>query len=226
VNTDIDKKKVKVLCVGGKMQGDQSCLSADSYGLDFLLKYHQDQGEKSQGLLVGEIKEADVLLLFLAGSGWDWLERLHLPQGVTTQKPVVAILDSYDERFALAMLKLGIEEVLSSSHCSPEKLQYSILASITRFQRNQQLASGSQRPAFSAHEQAAFKALDTLPFGIMFTDKESRVMFMNSAAKKTCSNGSGVYISKDKRCCAKDPDENSVLHRLIDKMSQESEEEI
>ncbi len=207
------------------MQVSEDCLSADSYGLEVLLKYHLGQGESPQEVLENEINEADVLLLLLGGSGWDWLERLQLPQGVITQKPLVAILDSYDEKFALSLLKLGIEEVVSSSDCSPAKLQYTILASITRFQRNRQLIAGGQRPGISAHEQTAFKALDTLPFGIMFADKESRIMFMNSAAKKRCSNGSGVYISNDQRCCAVDPDENSVLHRLINKISHDSEQD-
>ncbi len=207
------------------MQGDDNCLSADSYGLEFLLKYHLGQGEKSQEMLQSEIEEADMLLLFLGGSGWDWLERLQLPQGVITKKPLVAILDSYDENFALSLLKLGIEEVISSSDCSPAKLQYAVLAAITRFQRNQRLFAGGQETGISVHEQTAFKALDTLPFGIMFTDKESRVMFMNSAAKNTCANGSGVYISNDRRCCAIDPDENSVLHRLINRMSHDSEQD-
>ncbi len=207
------------------MQGDDNCLSADSYGLEFLLKYHLGQGEKSKEMLQSEIEEADMLLLFLGGSGWDWLERLQLPQGVITKKPLVAILDSYDEKFALSLLKLGIEEVISSSDCSPAKLQYAVLAAITRFQRNQRLFAGGQETGISVHEQTAFKALDTLPFGIMFTDKESRVMFMNSAAKNTCTNGSGVYISNDRRCCAIDPDENSVLHRLINRMSHDSEQD-
>jgi DNA-binding NarL/FixJ family response regulator len=224
MDTNIDKKEISVLCVGGKVQGDNSCLSAEGYGLQFLLRNHQKGDGNSQEVLESEIKEADVLLIFLGGSGWDWLERLQLPQGVITQKPVVAVLDSYEEKFALSLLKLGVEEVVSSSGCSPEKLQFSILAAITRFQRNQKHSSGDKPQRLSAHEQAAFKALDTLPFGMMFTDKDSRVIFMNSAAKRTCANGSGVYISKDKRCCAIDPDENSVLHRLISSMSGDGED--
>jgi DNA-binding CsgD family transcriptional regulator len=85
------------------------------------------------------------------------------------------------------------------------------------------LSTESKGAVISAQEQAAFKALDTLPFGILFTDKDSRVMFMNSAAKNTCSNGSGVYISEDKRCCAVDPDDNGMLHRLVNKMSHDLE---
>ena len=207
------------------MQGDNACASADDFGIKFSLKYHQVQGGKARVVSESEINESDALLLFLAGSGWDWLERLQLPQGVITQKPLVAILDSYDEKFALSLLKLGIEEVVSSADCSPAKLQYSILASITRFQNNQRLIAGGQEAGTSVHEQTAFKALDTLPFGIMFADKDSRVMFMNLAAKKVCTNGSGVYVSKDQRCCAIDPDENSVLHRLINKISHDSEQD-
>lgn len=224
MDTNIDKKEISVLCVGGKLQGENSCLSADSYGLQFLLKIHQKGDGNSQEVLESEIKDADVLLIFLGGSGWDWLERLQLPQGVITQKPVVAVLDSYEEKFALSLLKLGVEEVVPSSGCTPAKLQFSILAAITRFQRNQKHSSGGKQHRLSAHEQAAFKALDTLPFGMMFTDKDSRVIFMNSAAKRTCANGGGVYISKDKRCCAIDPNENSVLHRLISSMSGDGED--
>lgn len=224
MDTNIDKKEISVLCIGGKLQGDNSCLSAENYGLQFSFNYHQKADVNTQRILNSEIKDADVLLLFLGGSGWDWLEQLQLPQGVITQKPVVAVMDSYDEKFALSLLKLGAEEVVASSECIPAKLQFSILAAITRFQRNQKLSSASQQQKLSVHEQAAFKALDTLPFGMMFTDKESRVIFMNSAAKKTCANGSGVYISKDKRCCAIDPDENSVLHRLISSMSSGQED--
>jgi DNA-binding NarL/FixJ family response regulator len=219
MDTNIDKNEISVLCVGGKLQGENSCLSADSYGLRFLLRNHLKSDGSTQGVLEDEISCADVLLLFMGGSGWDWLEQLHLPQGFITQKPVVAVLDNYEEKFALSLLKLGAEEVVSSSDCTPAKLQFSILAAITRFQRNQKISSGSQKQRLSAHEQAAFKALDTLPFGMMFTDKDSRVIFMNSVAKKTCANGSGVYISKDRRCCAIDPDENSILHRLIGSMS-------
>ena len=219
MNTNIDKKEVVVLCVGGKLQGGNSCLSADSYGLKFVLEYHQVSNENNPVNFDDELKNSDVLLLFLGGSGWDWLERLHLPQGVITQKPVVAVLDNYEENFALSLLKLGAEEVLSGSVCTPEKLQFSILAAMTRFQRNRKLTSDSQQQRVSANEQAAFKALDTLPFGMMFADKEAKVIFMNSAAKETCSNGSGVYISKDKRCCAADPDENVVLHRLVSNLS-------
>jgi DNA-binding NarL/FixJ family response regulator len=220
MNTNFDKKEINVLCVGGKLQGDYDCLSADSYGLQFLLRHHQVLSNDTKAVLESEIKDADVLLLFLGGSGWDWLERLHLPQGVTTQMPVVAVLDGYEEKFALSLMQLGVEDVLSVSSCAPDKLQFSILAAITRFHRNRKLCSVSQQQKISAQEQAAFKALDALPFGMMFTDKESRVIFMNSAAKRTCANGSGVYISKAKRCCAMDPDENSVLHRLISSMSQ------
>jgi DNA-binding CsgD family transcriptional regulator len=224
MKSDIDKKELVVLCVGGKLQGENSCLSADGYGLQFVLRYHQVPNNKVSSVLEDEVRGSDVLLVFLGGSGWDWLERLNLPQGITTQKPVVVVLESYEEKFALSLLKLGFEEVLSGSVCTPEKLQFSILAAITRFQRNRKLSSGGLQKKVSSHEQAAFKALDTLPFGMMFTDKDSRVIFMNSAAKETCSNGSGVYISKDKRCCAVDPDENIVLHRIINNMSHGQEE--
>ncbi len=224
MNTDIDKKKIKVLCVGGKTQADKKYLTADSVGIRFLLASHDGQGAKAPDMSEHEVNESDVLLLFLGGSGWDWLERLRLPQGIVTQKPLVAVLDNYDESFALSLLKLGIEEVISSSDCTPEKLQFSILSAITRFQRNLRLSSGIQKTSGSTHEQGAFKALDTLPFGIMFADKDSRVMFMNSAAKNTCTNGSGVFISQDKRCCAVDPDENVALHRLINRISHEQEQ--
>ncbi len=219
MNTDIDKKKINALCIGGKIQGDEGYFLADKYGIQFSLSSHQGQGAKAREMLESEVDESDVLLLFLGGSGWDWLERLHLPQDVIKRKPLVAVLDNYDEKFALSLLKLGVEEVVSSSDFTPAKLQYSIIAAITRFQRNQGLTSGQKEREISVQGQAAFKALDTLPFGIMFTNKDSQVMFMNAAAKKTCSNGSGLYISKDQRCCAIDPDENSVLHRLINKMS-------
>lgn len=214
---------IKVLCVGGKTQSEGHCLPADDHGLKFSLKHHLVKDGKSQGVSESDIIESDVLLLSLAGSGWDWFEHLQLPQSAITQRPTVAILDKYDERFALSLLKLGIGEVVPSSDCNPAKLQYSILAAITRFQRSSQASTDNKASGISAHEQAAFKALDTLPFGIIFADKDSKVMFMNSAAKKVCTNGSGVYISKDKRCCAVDPDESVAMHRLIDKMSHEVE---
>jgi DNA-binding CsgD family transcriptional regulator len=222
VNTVIDKKEVRVLCIGGRMQSEKSCFASGGLGYQLLLKYHQPD-DRGKGLLEAEIDQADALLLFLAGSGWDWLERLHLPQGAIAERPAVAILDNYNEKFALSLLKLGVEEVTSGSDCTPEKLQFSVLAAITRFRRNLHKSAGAEKSGMSAQEQTALKALDTLPFGIMFVDKESRVMFMNAAAKSVCSNGSGLYISKDKRCCAADHDENSVLHRLVNKMSQEPE---
>lgn len=223
VNTDINKKKIRVLCVGGKTQYDESAMSAGDDGNRFLFEFHQEQGKKVHGVSESEIKEADALLLFLAGSGWDWLERLHLPQGIAGQKPLITILDNYNENFALALLKLGIEEVVSSSDCTPAKLKFSILSAITRFQRNHRSYTGRGEPDGSGYEQTALKALDTLPFGIMFADKDSRVLLMNSAAKRICANGSGVYISDDKRCCAVDPDENGLLHRIISRMSQDHE---
>jgi len=206
------------------MQSDGNCLPADDHGLQFSLKHHQVKGGESKGVSESDIVESDVLLLFIGGSGWDWFEHLQLPQSAIKQKPVVAILGRYDERFALSLLKLGIEEVVSSSDCNPAKLQYCVLAAITRFQRSRQVSAENKASGVSAHEQAAFKALDTLPFGMIFADKNSKVMFMNSAAKNVCTNGSGVYISKDKRCCAVDPDESSALHRLVDKMSHEVEQ--
>lgn len=197
-------------------------MSIENSGISFIPHILQQDG-KFQEVSEAGLRQSDVLLLFMVGSGWDWLERLRLPDGVANQRPLVVILDNYDEDFALALLKWGVEEVISSKECSPAKLKHSIFSALTRFQRNKIGTSCSVETNKSSYEQTALHTLDTLPFGIMFTDMESRVLFMNSAAKKTCMNGSGVYISKDKRCCAVDPDENSALHRLVHQISQESE---
>ncbi len=205
------------------MLGKENCLPAEDDDPQFLIRTRNEEAGKASGATESEITEADVLLLFMGGSGWDWLERLRLPQGVITLKPLVVVLDEYEESFALALLKLGIEEVVSSSDCTPARLRFSILSAITRFQRRHKLSSSNSDANQSVYEQTALRALDTIPFGIMFADKDSRVLFMNSAARNTCTNGSGVYVSKDKRCCAVDPDENSTLHRLVSKLSHEAE---
>ncbi len=205
------------------MQGGARALSAEHAGILFLSQTRQPQDSQTQGVSAADIAQSDLLLLFLAGSGWDWLERLGLPDGIANQRPIVAVLDSYNDDFALALLKWGVEEVVPSVDCPPARLKHSILAAITRFQRNHAGASCSVKTDQTSYEQTALHTLDTLPFGIMFTDMESRVLFMNSAAKKSCLNGSGVYLSKDKRCCAIDPDENSALHRLVHRISHEAE---
>ncbi len=204
------------------MQDGVSTLSTGHSDLMFMSQTKQPQENRQQGTLEPDIGQSDVLLLFLAGSGWDWLEQLRLPDGIANKKPLVAILDSYDEKFALALLKWGVEEVVPSGDCSPAKLRYSIYSAVTRFQRNKIGVSCPVETDMASYEQTALKTLDALPFGIMFTDMESRVLFLNSAAKKTCTNGSGVFISKDKRCCAVDPNENSALHRLVHQISNES----
>jgi DNA-binding NarL/FixJ family response regulator len=213
-----ETRKIRVLCVGGTMQSGADALASEPPGILF-----SSQAKNQAAVSQQEEEGADLLLLFLAGSGWDWLERLRLPDGIAGRKPLVAVVDRYNENFALALLKWGVEEVISKDDCTPAQLRYSILAAITRFQRNHSGASCSVRAEQQTYEQTALHTLDTLPFGIMFTDMESRVLFMNSAAKKTCTNGSGVYISKDKRCCAVNPDESSALHRLVHQMSQEAQ---
>ncbi len=223
VNTGKDNNKIRVLCVGGKMQDGATALSAEHPGIQFLSQTKQSQDARLQEVSDSDIAQSDLLLLFLAGSGWDWLERLKLPDGISSQRPIVAILDNYNADFALALLKWGVEEVVPSVDCPPAKLKHSILAAITRFQRIKAGASCGVETNQAAHEQTALHTLDTLPFGIMFADMDSRVLFMNAAAKKTCTNSSGVFISKDKRCCVIDPDENSALHRLVHKVSHEAE---
>ncbi len=205
------------------MQGGENALSAGDTGLQFLVQAQQGQKTKTRGISETDITHADVLLLFMAGSGWDWLERLQLPGGIARQMPLVAILDNHNDDFALALLKWGVEEVVSSVDCTPVKLQRAVLSALTRFKRNHQTSAGRVETN-PAYEQTALRTLDTLPFGIMFTDKDARVLFMNSAAKKTCVNGSGVFISKDQRCCAKNPDENTALHRLVHRVSHESDD--
>ena len=205
------------------MQGGDKALPADKARFQFLQQTQPAQNAKIQGVAESEINQADVLLLFMAGSGWDRLECLRLPDGIARQKPLVVILDHYDHEFALALLKWGVEEVVSSADCTSAMLQHTVLSAMTRFQRNHQTVTGHIETN-KAYEQTALRTLDTLPFGIMFTDKEARVLFMNSAAKRTCTNGSGVFISKDERCCAMDPDENSALHRLVHKISHESDD--
>ncbi len=199
-------------------------LTTERDGVQLLFKTHAEPNKvHGQGESETDLSQFDILLLFMAGSGWDLLERLRLPEGIARAKPLVVILDRYDHEFALALLKWGAEEVVPSIDCTPERLRHSILSAVTRFQRNHQEASrgaGSNK----TYEQTALRTLDALPFGIMFTDMDARVMFMNSAAKKSCVNGSGVFISNDQRCCAKDPKENSALHRLISRISQESDE--
>ena len=219
MNTDIDKKKIRVLCVGGKMQDGANALSAECHDFLFVPQTRQFQDKQPQGVSKADLGQADAVLLFMAGSGWDWLERLGLPDGAANQKPILAIMDKYNDNFALALLKWGAEEVIPRSDCSPAKLRRCILSGITRFHRNRSGASCSVGSNRTTHEQTALQTLDTLPFGIMFADMESRVLFMNSAAKKSCLNGSGVYVSKDKRCCAINPDENAALHRLIHQIS-------
>ncbi|MEJ2528930.1 MAG: helix-turn-helix transcriptional regulator [Gammaproteobacteria bacterium] len=224
VNITKDNKTISVLCVGGRMRDGVQALTTERDGVQLLFKTYAEQGkERGQGAPETDLSRFDILLLFMAGSGWDLLERLRLPEGIAREKPLVIILDRYDHDFALALLKWGAEEVLSSVDCTPERLRHSILSAMTRFHRNRQTANssaGSNR----TFEQTALRTLDALPFGIMFTDVDARVMFMNSAAKKSCVNGSGVYISKDQRCCAKDQKENIALHRLISKISHESDD--
>jgi len=204
------------------MHQGAACMSLENSGISFTPHILQQENEP-QGVSKTELGQSDVVLLFMAGSGWDWLERLRLPDGVANQRPLVAILDSYNEDFALALLKWGVEEVIPSRDCSPAKLKHTIFSALTRFKRNKIGTSCSIETNKASYELTALHTLDALPFGILFTDMESRVLFMNSAAKKTCMNGSGVFISKDKRCCAIDPDENSALHRLVHQISQESE---
>ncbi len=205
------------------MREGEKASSAENNRFQMVFQTQTEQCSSSQAAHETDLSQSDILLLFMAGSGWDRLERLRLPEGIARQKPLVVILDHYDHDFALALLKWGVEEVVSSVDCTPSKLQHSILSAITRFHRNRQTATGSVETN-KAYEQTALKTLDALPFGIMFTDMDARVMFMNSAAKKTCVNGSGIYVSKDQRCCVKDPNENSALHRLIHNISHESED--
>ncbi|MCP3670188.1 MAG: hypothetical protein GY814_07095 [Gammaproteobacteria bacterium] len=223
MKTDKDDNNIRVLCVGGMMQGGVKALSAEHAGILFLPQTRQPQDGRAPEVSAADIAPSDLLLLFLAGSGWDWLERLGLPDGIASQRPIVAILDGYNDDFALALLKWGAEEVVPSVDCPPARLKRSILAAITRFQRNHAGATCNVKSDHASYEQTALHTLDTLPFGIMFTDVESRVLFMNSAAKKICLSKSGVYVSDDKRCCAIDQNENIALHRLVHRVSHEAE---
>ena len=73
MNTNLAKKNINVLCVGGKMRGEGSGLHAEDKVIRFFMQsQHEQDGEAIQGVLESEIKEADALLLFLGGSGWDW----------------------------------------------------------------------------------------------------------------------------------------------------------
>jgi DNA-binding CsgD family transcriptional regulator len=100
-------------------------------------------------------------------------------------------------------------------------MQYSVLAAITRFYRSNQSSVKAGKPGMSAQELTALKALDTLPFGMMFVDKESRVMLMNSTAKNSCVKENSLSVSKDKRVCAAKEDESALLHRMVKEMSQQ-----
>lgn len=206
------------------MREGAEALATPRNGIQLVFKTQAGQGKVGdKATAETDVILSDILLLFMAGSGWDRLEHLHLPDGIAKQKPLVVILDHYDHDFALALLKWGVEEVVASADCTPERLHHSILSAITRFHRNRQ-APSAKAEGQQAYEQTALRTLDALPFGIMFADTDARVLFMNSAAKKTCVNGSGIFISKEQRCCAKDPKENSAMHRLISKISQESDD--
>lgn len=206
------------------MREGVNALSAEKNDLQLVFQTQAEQCRKDdQGTSDIDIAQSDIMILFMAGSGWDRLEQLRLPEGIAKQIPLMVILDHYEHDFALSLLKWGVEEVIPSADCSPEKLRHSILSAITRYHRNQ-TATNTNVGTSKAYEQTALRTLDTLPFGIMFADANARVLFMNSAAKNTCLNGSGVFISKDQRCCAKDREENIALHRLISKISRESDD--
>jgi DNA-binding NarL/FixJ family response regulator len=215
----LKSRRIRVLCIGGVVERCGITADVREGGYRFLFQSTAVEGvDLSREHLLGQ----DCILLLPQGDGLNLIERLPFRPGEEHLRPWVVVTPDYDLASSMELLRRGVEEVIPGPQCTPERLRHGILSAVTRVwcKRSPKLL---QEHDPKAVEQKALQTLDRLPFGVLFTDQTSRVLFMNSAAKRTCSNGSGLYLSAEQRCCARDPDQSAALQRLIRQVAQESE---
>jgi len=214
-----DQNRIRVLYTGGEIRETDTVDSILEVTFTFQFEpvsSSEMTGPMGEELLIG----FDALLLILNGSGWEKIEELRLPEGITLRKPVVVVLEPFDTLFAMKLLRWGVEDVIPRYECSRVRLRNSVLSAVTRFHRNRGDPM-KHNGGLAEIEQKALQTLDNLPFGVLLADRESKILFANRAAKQICSDETGLFLSGDGRCCARDPDENAVLHRLVKDVSKE-----
>lgn len=215
-----DSKTVRVLCLGRKVPKSALLESGGLADFQFIVlpKIGQREPDETDPLF----SDVDTVLVFLDRERNENLEQFSLPQGVSERMPMVVVLKPFDSDFAVALLEQGGEEVIPHPEGSPQRIQHALLSSLARFRRKQYQRSKAQQEQALGIGQNALQTLDGLPFGVLLTDQDSCALFMNKIAKQIFANGTGLYISQDNRCCARDPDANAALHRLIRTVSHES----
>lgn len=220
VHPRANSKTVRVLCLGRKIP-KPAVLGAGG-GADFQFITPQKIGQRIPEEAESLFSQVNAVLVFLDLGENENLEKLSLPGKLFERMPLVVVLKAFDSEFALQLLEQGVEEVIPHSEASPQRIQLALLSGLARFRRKQrERAAASQEQALGIG-QNALQTLDGLPFGVLLTDQESCVLFMNKTAKQIFVNDTGLYISQDKRCCAHDPDANAALHRLVRTVSHEA----
>lgn len=225
VHPRANSKTVRVLCLGKKIPKPAFLESGGSADFQFITlpKIGTGDPEGSDSLFL----QVDAVLVFLDLGRGENLEQLSLPKGISERKPLVVVLKPFDPGLATELLEQGVEEVVPHPEGSPLRIQHALLSGLARFRRKQhEHAAAAQEQALGIG-QNALQTLNGLPFGVLLIDQESRALFMNKTAKQIFAKGIGLYISQDKRCCARDPNANAALHRLVKTVSHEagSEEE-
>ena len=223
VHPRANSKTVRVLCLGRKVP-KPALLESGGGAADFKFIVFPKIGQGDPGEAGSLYSQVEAVLVFLDLGRNEDLEKLSLPKGISERMPLVVVLKPFDSEYAMQLLEQGVEEVIPHSEGSPQRIQHALLSGLARFRRKR--ARTSQEHTLGLG-QNALHTLDGMPFGVLLTDQESRALFMNKTAKQIFANGTGLYISQDKRCCARDPDANAALHRLIRTVSLEvgSEEE-
>lgn len=144
--------------------------------------------------------------------------RDHLVPQFLGRIPLIAVVEKPEINKVLALLKAGVNEVLTLDDCRVGRLAYAVMAAMTRFQRERREGSATPR-----YEEKALQTLDRLPFGVVFISPDAQMLFMNSAARQVCGSGRGLYLSDGNRCCAVDRDENALLHRTVKRIGESSD---
>ncbi|MES9964976.1 MAG: helix-turn-helix transcriptional regulator [Candidatus Sedimenticola sp. 20ELBAFRAG] len=212
------QKRIRVIVVG-KLPGECPPLGQDAgtprISVSFFEKPIRDLGSMMPALLSGY----DVVL-------WDgrvdldnWLQEI---AATASRMPVILAVDNVDQETVLKLLAQGVQEVVDHTHCTISWLETASVSAVARF-RASRLADISQAGDLPKVEEKALQTLDRLPFGVIFTNRNSEVLFLNSKARKICGNGSGIFLSDDNRCCAINNDNNAALHRLISRVSDEAD---
>lgn len=136
------------------------------------------------------------------------MEKAALLARLAARSPLIAIVEKYEDRPALQLLSLGVQEVLPRQDASPGRLRRKLVHSMVRFRRLNKAMS-------VAASQSALQSLNRIPLGIMVVDPECRILHANNQAQNMLANGHGLMRSDDGRCTTRDQKTNLQLQEMV-----------